>query len=236
MIVARNEKRIKVADARRAELASHPATVRKTVKRKALPHGADDEPIRSGDPAAVEKIKAKIEALALSIDKAKAANAIIRRTEKGSADDAAMIKAVVAQTGMSAAIAIRGAVLPDWQWKRGFDTSGNRAEIRRLQSRLKSLARMQERGNESQTAKTGIGAFEIIENVGMARIQMIPGQARRGNKAGAESQPFSLVAVARRLAAPSKRGRTMNMGDLKSCWLRPKRLVAHPSLFLGDAP
>ncbi|WP_245437229.1 hypothetical protein [Mesorhizobium helmanticense] len=171
--VARNEKRRKVADARRADLTAHPVTARKAVKRKALPHGADDEPIRSGDPAAVEKIKAKIEALALSIDKAKAANAIIRRMERDGADDAAMIKAVVEQTGTSAAIAVRGIVLADWQWKRGFDTAGNRAEIRRLQSRLKSLARMQERGNESQTVKTGIGAVEIIENVGMARIQMI---------------------------------------------------------------
>lgn len=171
--VARNEKRIKVAGARGADLAAHPVAARKAVKRKALPHGADDEPIRSGDPAAVEKIKAKIEALALSIDKAKAANAIIRRMERDGADDAAMIKAVVAQTGTSAAIAVRGIVLADWQWKRGFDTSGNRAEIRRLQSRLKSLVRMQERGNESQTAKTGIGVVEIIENVGMARVQMI---------------------------------------------------------------
>ncbi|WP_258598226.1 AAA family ATPase [Mesorhizobium sp. AR07] len=86
--VARNEKRMKVADARRADLGAHPVAARKAVKRKALPHGADDEPIRSGDPAAVEKIKAKIEALALSIDKAKAANAIIRRMEKDGADRA----------------------------------------------------------------------------------------------------------------------------------------------------
>ncbi|MER9651431.1 hypothetical protein [Mesorhizobium sp. M0199] len=134
--VAQNEKRMKVADARRADLTAHQVKARKAVKRKALPHGADDEPIRSGDPAAVEKIKAKIEVLARSIDKAKPANAIIRRMEKDGADDAAMIKAVVAQTGMSAAIAVRGVVLADWQWKRGFDTSGNRAEIRRLQSRL----------------------------------------------------------------------------------------------------
>ncbi|WP_292328548.1 hypothetical protein [Mesorhizobium sp.] len=171
--VARNEKRIKVADARRADLAAHPVAARKAVKRKALPHGADDEPIRSGDPSALQRIMTKIEDLALSIDKMKAANTIIRRMEKGGADDAAMIAAIVAQTGLSADVAARGVVLADWQWKRGFDTSGNRAEIRRLHSRLKSLARMQERGNESQTVKTGIGAVEIIENVGMARIQLI---------------------------------------------------------------
>jgi hypothetical protein len=67
------------------------------VKRKAFPHGADDEPIRSGDPSALQRIMAKIEDLALSIDKMKAANSIIRRMEKDGADDAAMIAAIVAK-------------------------------------------------------------------------------------------------------------------------------------------
>ncbi|MER8367692.1 hypothetical protein [Mesorhizobium sp. M1378] len=53
-----------------------------------------------------------------------------------------------------------------------FRHVGNRAEIRRLQSRLKSLVRMQEWANESQIAKIGIRAVDIID-VDMARIQMI---------------------------------------------------------------
>ncbi len=94
---------------------------------------------------------AKIEDLALSIDNMKAANSIIRRMEKDGADDAAMITAIVARTGLSAEVAARGVVLADWQWKRGFDTAGNRAEIRRLQGRLKSLARMHERGTQRRS-------------------------------------------------------------------------------------
>ncbi|MER8529666.1 hypothetical protein [Mesorhizobium sp. M1272] len=200
--VARNEKRMKVADDRRADLTAHPVTARKAVKRKALPHGADDEPIRSGDPAAVEKIKAKIEALALSIDKAKAANVIIRRMEKDGADDAAMIKAVVAQTGMSAPIAVRGVVLANWQWKRGFDTSGNRAEIRRLQSGLTSAdAGAGKRKSDRQDLNRSRRDHRKRRHG--AHSDDLPGQARRGDKAGAESQRLSLVAVARRLAAPS---------------------------------
>ncbi|WP_286167654.1 hypothetical protein [Ochrobactrum sp. 3-3] len=176
--VARNEKRLKIADARRADITAHAVAARKAAKRKAFPHGADSEPIRSGDPAAVEKIKAKIEALALSIDKAKAANAIIRRMEKDGAGDDAMITAIMAQTGLPAEVAARGVVLAEWQVRRGFDTSGSRAEIRRLHARLKALEKMQERGTESRTVEAeAIGAVEIKENADIARIQMIfPGK------------------------------------------------------------
>lgn len=65
--VARNEKRMRISDARRADLKTHEATARKDVKRKAFPHGADDEPIRSGDPAAMQRIVTRIEEEALSI-------------------------------------------------------------------------------------------------------------------------------------------------------------------------
>ncbi|WP_287261530.1 hypothetical protein [Mesorhizobium sp.] len=121
--VARNEKWMKISDARRADLAAHSAAARKAVKRKAFPHGADDDPIRSGDPSALQRVLAKIEDLALSIDKMKAANSIIRRMEKDGADDAAMVAAIVARTGLSADVAARGVVLADWQWKRGFDAA-----------------------------------------------------------------------------------------------------------------
>lgn len=45
-------------------------------RTESIPARANEEPIRSGDPAAIAKIKDKIEALALPIFKA---NAIIRR-------------------------------------------------------------------------------------------------------------------------------------------------------------
>lgn len=171
--VARNEKRMKIADARIADLKAHQATARKAVKRKAFPHGADDEPIRSGDPSAPQRIMAKIEDLALSIDRMKAANTIIRRMERDGADDAAMIAAIIAQTGLSADVAARGVVLAEWQLRRGFETASSRAEIRRLQARLKSLTRMHERGTQSQEIETKAGAVEVKENADMARIQMI---------------------------------------------------------------
>nr|WP_225170723.1 hypothetical protein [Ensifer sp. IC4062] len=94
--VARNEKRMPISDARRADLKAHEAMARKSAKRKALPHAADDEPIRAGDPVAMQRIVTRIEELAVSIDRMKAANAIIRRMEKDLSSEEDMVAAVAA--------------------------------------------------------------------------------------------------------------------------------------------
>ncbi|WP_234887830.1 hypothetical protein [Sinorhizobium medicae] len=134
--VARNEKRMRISDARRADLKAHEAMARKSAKRKAVPHGTDDEPIRSGDPVAMQRIVTRIEETALSIDRMKAANAIIRRMEKDLATEEDMIAAVAANTGLSPEAAARGIKLAPWQSRRGFSTTNSRAELRRLQQRL----------------------------------------------------------------------------------------------------
>ena len=171
--VARNEKRMRISDARRDDLKAHEATARKAVKRKAFPHGAEDEPIRSGDPSAMQRIVTRIEELAVSIDRMKAANAIIRRMKKDLATEEDMVAAVAANTGLSPEAAARGIKLAPWQSRRGFSTTNSRAELRRLQHRLATLARMKERGTQSQEVETSAGAVEIKENADMARIQLI---------------------------------------------------------------
>jgi len=110
--VARNEKRMRVSDARRADNSAHIATAKKAVKRKAFLHGTDNEPIRSGDPAAMQRIASRIEDLALSIDRMKRANVIIRRMEKDQASEADILARVVAETGMDEERASRGVTLP----------------------------------------------------------------------------------------------------------------------------
>ncbi|RVH24452.1 hypothetical protein CN215_17350 [Sinorhizobium meliloti] len=175
--VARNEKRMRILDARRADLKAHEAMARKSAKRKAVPHGTDDEPIRSGDPVAMQRIVTRIEETALSIDRMKAANAIIRRMEKDLATEEDMIAAVAANTGLSPEAAARSIKLAPWQSRRGFSTTNSRAELRRLQQRLAALARMKERGNQSQEVETSAGAVEIKENADIARIQLLfPGK------------------------------------------------------------
>ncbi|WP_234841632.1 hypothetical protein [Sinorhizobium meliloti] len=175
--VARNEKRMRISDARRADLKAHEAMARKSAKRKAFPHGTDGEPIRSGDPVAMQRIVTRIEELALSIDRMKAANAIIRRMEKDFSSEEDMIAAVVAHTDLSTDAAARGIKLAPWQARRRFTTTNSRAELRRLQQRLAALARMKERGTQRQEVETSAGAVEIKENADIARIQLIfPGK------------------------------------------------------------
>ncbi len=175
--VARNEKRMKISDARRADLKAHEATARKAAKRKAFPHGTDDEPIRSGDPVALQKIMTRIDETALAIDRMKAANAIIRRMEKDLTSEEDMIAAVVVNAGLSPEAAANGIKLAPWQSRRGFTPTNSRAELRRLQQRLAILARMKECGTQSQELETSAGAVEIKENADIARIQLIfPGK------------------------------------------------------------
>ncbi|RUV66735.1 hypothetical protein EOA50_30085, partial [Mesorhizobium sp. M1A.F.Ca.IN.020.30.1.1] len=64
-------------------------------------------------------------------------------------------------------------------------------EIRRLQGRLKSLTRMQERGTQSQEVETQAGAVEIKENADLARIQMIfPGKPDEATRRALKANGF----------------------------------------------
>ncbi|QCL77458.1 hypothetical protein CFBP5499_28535 (plasmid) [Agrobacterium tumefaciens] len=175
--VARNEKRMKVSDVRYSDISAHIESARKSVRRKAYPHGADGEPIRSGDPEALQRIASRIEALALSIDRMKAANVIIRRMEKKGATEAEILAEVMAKTGMDEARAVRGVALTSWQRRRSFDTTNTRAELRRMQKRLSHLSKMKERGDRSSEVETGAGKVEVKENAEAARIQLVfPGK------------------------------------------------------------
>lgn len=174
---ARNEKRQATADRRRAEISEHEQKARKAARARALPFGGDGDPIRSNDPEAVQKIEAKIAYLSGAIDSAKAANRIIRRMENAGAEESEIVKAVVAETSTTAEIAARAIVLQPWQTRRGYDTSLDRAEIRRLKGRLASLRQAKERGTQSQTVETAGLAFEIRENADIARLQLVfPGK------------------------------------------------------------
>lgn len=171
--VARNEKRMRVSDARRVDISVHIENARKAIKRKAFPYGADGEPIRSGDPEALQRITARIEDLALSMDRMKAANVIIRRMEKKAATEPEILAEVIAKTGMEEAHAVRGVVLSSWQRHRGFDTTNTRAELRRMQKRLSSLSAMKDRGDRSAEVETEAGKVEVKENAEAARIQLV---------------------------------------------------------------
>lgn len=78
-----------------------------------------------------------------------------------------------------------------WQTRRGYDTTGDRAEIRRLKGRLATLRRTQERGTISQTVETETAAFEVKENADIARLQLIfPGKPDAETRALLKSNGF----------------------------------------------
>lgn len=161
------------------------------MKRKAFPHGSDDEPIRASDPAAMQRIASRIEDLALSIDRMKRANVIIRRMEKDQASEADILARVVAETGMDEERASRGVTLAPWQNRRGFSTTNTRAELRRMQTRLASLAAMKKRGDRAEDVETEAGAVTVKENADMARIQLLfPGKPDEQTRRTLKSHGF----------------------------------------------
>ena len=133
----------------------------------------------------------KIAALSDAIDSAKAANRTIRRMEKANAEEADMVKAVVAETNTTPEIAARAIVLQPRQTRRGYDTTGDRAEIRRLKGRLATLRRTKDRGTISQTVETEKAAFEVKENADIARLQLTsPGKPDAETRALLKSNGF----------------------------------------------
>lgn len=182
--VARNEKRQRSADARGAEIREHDRKARKAAKRHAFPYGADGEAIRSNDPEALNKIRKKIAGLENDCEQAKAANRIIRtirtiRTMRArKAEMADIIRAVVEQTDIETHVIGRALQHAEtFRMPLKFETTLDRAEIRRLQDRLASLEQLQERGDVETKVETRLGEIEIVENTEAARIQLFfPGK------------------------------------------------------------
>ena len=150
--VARNEKRQRSADARSAEIR---------------------EAIRSNDPEALDKIRKKIAGLENDCEQAKAANRIIRTMRARKAEMADIIRAVVEQTDIETHIIGRALQHAEtFRMPVKFDTTLDRAEIRRLQDRLASLEQLQDRGDVETKVETSLGEIEIVENTEAARIQL----------------------------------------------------------------
>ena len=172
---ARNQKRMSASDNKRDEINRHTEAALKAVKRRAFPHGADGEAIRSNDPQAVEKITAKIAGLREDIENSKAANKLIRSMTKAGQSDEAIVAAIVEQVGIPREIATRAVILPPHLrgFPRGFDTVRDNAEIKRLEARLVELERMKASDGTPKTVATRVGAVEIVENAEAARIQML---------------------------------------------------------------
>ncbi|MCM5558498.1 hypothetical protein [Pleomorphomonas sp. JP5] len=169
----RNRKRMNSADKGQELIREHLTKAKRAVERRAFPHGMPGDAIRANNPDAPELIREKIERLRANHSRMKAVNAAIRSVKSG--DEAEMIEAVIDVTGFTRATAAK-IVCPIEAWMgRGFPgymLSGELAEIKRLEGRLKSIERNRERGEVERMAETTAGPLRIVENGDAARVQL----------------------------------------------------------------
>ena len=170
---AYNEKRMRSASAAYDAITQHSTKALEAVRRRAWPHGAPGEAIRSSNPDAPELLREKVEKLRAAREMMKAANAIIRKHwAKGRP---AVIEMLVRDTGMSVDLA-ESATTPDCYGGLGFQSfslSNSLAELKRLEARLKSVEAMRERGSSEREVETSAGTVSVVENGEAARIQLV---------------------------------------------------------------
>lgn len=184
--VRRAQKANDAADRRFQEIREHSARARKSVERRAFPHGDPKQEIRTSNPDAPELLREKIAKMEATCDLRVAANKVVRRVERNTAgepeaaiNEAVAIALVAEVEGMFPALAAQIAK-PNYINRRGFEgfeNSNDRANIKRLKDRLASVERMQERGTVEHTKATTEGEIQIVENAEAARVQLIfPGK------------------------------------------------------------
>lgn len=170
----RNRKRMDWADNAYKAIRDHADAARRSVERKAFPHGAPGGPIRAANPDAPDLLRAEIERRRTRHAAMKATNAAIRSVKNG--DVEAMVQAVVDATGWRESTARRCVCPPEAWMGRGFAAyllSSELAEIKRLETRLAQIETNRERGTVSRQHNTSIGAVEVIQNPEAARVQIV---------------------------------------------------------------
>lgn len=171
----RNRKRLDTADRRRQEVQAHLTAALRRLERFAFPHGMGDV-IRSADPDALAKLRARLAEAEALLVAYKAANASLRKGDW---------VGVAAAVGQERADRER-AFVERWGYG-GFNLANRRAEIRRIADRITGLERMQARGTQEREA----GEVRVVENVEAARIQLIfPGKPDDATRAKLKSHGF----------------------------------------------
>lgn len=176
---ARNEKRMNAADARRHLVQHHAEKARRSVLRRAFPHGAPPPwgsgAISSDRPDAIALVKRKLEQRERQHARMKAvnaANAAFARNPAAKRTHDLMVALAPADEAM-----VR-AYIPEYSWERNpfpsYSLANNSAEMRRLKQRIADLEARA--GRESREIETNAG-FRIVENAEANRIQLVfPGK------------------------------------------------------------
>ena len=128
--------------------------------------GAGHQAIQSGDPDALEKLRAKLQKRKDLQERMKAANAAIRLKDTAKGD------AKLSEMGYTSE-QIKELRTPDFCGRIGFASyqlSNNNAEIHRIESRIKSLEEAQAAPAAEPEQHEG---FQVVENTETMRLQII---------------------------------------------------------------
>lgn len=189
--VARNEKRMRSADAAHEMARQHISNALEAVRRRAWPHGAPGDAIRANNPDAPALLRSKIEKLQNAQELMKTVNALIRKHKGKSGEELADI--LCNETGLSRATAVK-ITTQDRVYGVGFPSfnlTNNLAEIKRLEARLKSITAMRDRGTSEKEIATSAGTVSVVENGEAARIQLVfPGKPDNPTRAILKSNGF----------------------------------------------
>lgn len=162
---ARNEKRQRTEDRRRAELLEFRTRALAAIRKTLTPEFA---PIMAGDADAVSRLRSKIEAAEQAQARMLEVNATIRKYRKAGPD--AQVAALVA-IGVSERAA-REAIKPDELGRVGFadfETKNNGANIRRMKDRLVGLERA--KASPAEPVVEGKhGALEVVPAENRVRV------------------------------------------------------------------
>jgi hypothetical protein len=189
---ARNQKRQASRDKAYDAIRAHADAALRSIERIAWPHGAPGDAIRANHPDAISLIRAEIEKRRATHARMKTANAVIRET-KGQ-EIGARIIAMAAATGFSRSDCERIVNPPEKWMGQGFASyslSGQLAEIKRLEGRLKGLEANAARGKVETQHNTTAGALTIVENPDAARVQLVfPGKPDEATRTLLKSHGF----------------------------------------------
>lgn len=163
--VEANRKRQASRDRRVEEVLQHFSAAKRRLEKIAFPHGMGDA-IRSADPEALEKLRAKVAEMEAFHAKMIEANKIIRR------HGAEAAREHLAPLGFKEKT-LAAILRPDYANRVGFPAfalTNNSAEIRRLKARIEGLEKMKARGSVEKEAQGGV---RLVENAEAARVQLI---------------------------------------------------------------
>jgi len=137
---------------------------KKVAKRHAFPNGADGDPIRSGDPEAIQKLRKKLEAEEKAHAEGIRANRVFK---KEGIEGLRRIGWPEREIEFAIRSAERG-----WPYT-PYHTSNGSARIRRLKQRIAQLGQVKSQpADNGETVTTPLGDVFMKKNINLMRVQI----------------------------------------------------------------